>query len=282
MLREIKLQSSDISQLVRSAASLPSTLREHEEVQRSLGGQSPDLVHAISQQIQTLPMDKCDLQQEAALRLLQSLPLRQSSLSMTIRQKAQSESSPNPRTTYKPHLKLRSMESGQELPTYDVRSNEKQISQDSYQPWASARGPKMPQIATRSVTELWDLAVYKFPLGRMTVRKISQRMEQNACRRQNYRSSIAITFTFYPAPWIANKIIELGFGLRSSRPNSSSISWSLRSWFLQSESYTGQLSLQRRCSYPEKIIRERRSEAYGRPGPLGNFLPPCKPVSLRP
>lgn len=229
MLREIKSQSSDISQLMKSAASLPSSLREFEEVQQSLGGRSADLVHAISQQIQTLPMDKCDLQQESALRLLQSLPLHQSSLSMTIRQKDLSESSQTPRTSHQPNLKLRSMESGHEMPMYDVRSKYRQTSQDSYQPWATTRGPKSPQRPTRSVTEYWDLAIYKFPLGRMTVRKISRRVEQNVCRRQSHQSSIAINFTLYPAPWIANKIIELRFGLRSSRPNSSSISWSLRS-----------------------------------------------------
>lgn len=229
MLKEIKSQSSDISQLVKFTASLPSSSRELEGVQRSLGGQPADLVRAISQEIQTLPMDRCNLQQESALRLLQSLPLDQSSLSATIRQKDLSESSQNLRTSYKSNLKLQSMESGHEMPMYDVRSGYGQTSQDSYQPWAKTRGPKRPQRATRSVTECWDLVIYKFPLGRMTVRKISQRMEHKACRRQNHQSSVAITFALYPAPWIANKIIELGFVLRNSRPESSSISWSLRS-----------------------------------------------------
>lgn len=229
MLKEIKSHSSDISQLVKFTASLPSSSRELEGVQQSIGGQPADLVHAISHQIQTLSMDKCNLQQESALRLLQSLPLDQTSLSIAIRQKDLLESSQNPRTSYKSNLKLRSMESGHEMPTNDVCSNNRQTSQDSYQPWANTRGPKRPQRATRSVTERWDLAIYKFPLGRMTVRKISQRMEDKACRRQNHQSSIAINFTLYPAPWIANRIIELGFGLRNSRPESSSISWGLRS-----------------------------------------------------
>ena len=230
ILRELKSQSSDISRLVTFTNSLPSSLRnELEGVKRSLGGQPADLVHAISQQIQTLPTDKCNLQQESALRLLQSLPLNQSSLSMTLQQKDLSEPSQTPRTSYKPCLKLRSVESSHEMSTYGVRSNDRQNSQDLLQPWAKTRAPNTPQSATRSVTEYWKLAIYKFPLGKMTVRKISQRMEQKACRKQNHQSSIAITFTLYPAPWIANKIIKLGFSLRKSRRESSSISWSLGS-----------------------------------------------------
>ena len=229
MLRELKSQSSDISQLVTFTSSLPSSLRnELEGVQLPLGGQPADLVHAISQQIQTLPMDKCNLQQESALRLLQSLPVNQSSLSMTLQQKDLSEPFQKPRPS-KPYLKLRSTESSHEMSTYGVRSNTRQTSQDLFQPCAETTGPKRPQRATRSVTEYWNLAIHKFTLGRMTVKKISQRMEQKACRRQNHQSSIAITFTLYPAPWIANKIIELGFGLRNSRSESSSISWSLGS-----------------------------------------------------
>ncbi len=230
MLRDLKSQSSDISQLVAITSSLPSSLRnELEGVRRSLGGQPADLVHAISQQIQTLPMDKCTLQQESALRVLQSLPLNPSSLSMTLQQKDLSDPFQNLKTSYKPHLKLSSMESRHEMSTYGVHSNNRQPSQDLLHPWAETRGPKRRRRATRSFTEYWDLAVYKCTFGRMTVRKISQRMEENACRKQDHQSSIAITFTLYPAPWIADKIIELGFGLRSSGRESSSISWSLGS-----------------------------------------------------
>ena len=229
MLRELKSQSSDISQLVTFTSSLPSSLRnELEGVQLPLEGQPADLVHAISQQIQTLPMDKCNLQQESALRLLQSLPLNQNSLSMTLQQKDLSEPFQKPRPS-KPYLKLRSTESSHEMSTYGVRSKTRQTSQDLFQPCAETTGPKRPQRATRSVTEYWNLAIHKFTLGRMTVKKISQRMEQKTCRRQNHQYSIAITFTLYPAPWIANKIIELGFGLRNSGSESSSISWSLGS-----------------------------------------------------
>lgn len=230
MLRELKSRSSDISQLVTFASSLNSSLRnELGGAQRSLGDQPADLAYAISQQIQTLPMDECNLQQESALRLLQSLPLTQGSLSMTLQQKDLSEPFQTPRTSCKPYLKQRSIGSSQEMSTYGVRSNNRQTSQDPYQPWAETRGPKRPQRAVRSVTEYWNLAIYNFIVGTMTVRKTSQRMEQKACREQDHRTSSAVTFTLYLAPWIANKIIELGFGLRKSRRESPSISWSLGS-----------------------------------------------------
>ena len=230
MSREFESRSSDISQLVTFASSLTSSLRnELGGVQRSLGDQPADLAYAISQQIQTLPMDERNLQQEPALRLFQSLPLNQSSLSMTLQQKDLSEPFQNPRWSCKPYLKLRSTESSHEMSTYGIRSNNRQTSQDLLQPWAETRGPKRPQRAARSVTEYWNVAVYNFTVGTMTVRKISQRMEQKACRKQDHRTSSAVTFTLYPAPWIANKIIELGFGLRNSRRESPSISWNLGS-----------------------------------------------------
>ena len=230
MLRELKSQSSDISQLVVSTSSLPSSLRnELEGVQRSIAGQPADLVHAISQHIQTLPMDKCDLQQKSALRLLQSLPLNQSSLSMTLQQEVISEPFQNQTAPYKPHLKLRSTESSHNMSACGVRSSNRWTSQDLIQPRANTGGLKRPQRASRSVTEYWSLEMYNFTLGRMTVRRTSQRMEQKACIKQSHQSSTAITFTLYPAPWIANKIIELGFSLRSSRRESSSVSWSLGS-----------------------------------------------------
>ncbi len=230
MLRELKSRSSDISQLVTTASSLTSSLRNQlGGAQRSLGDQPADLAYAISQHIQTLQMDECNMQQESALRLLQSLPLNQSSLSLTLQQKDLSEPFKNPRTSCKPYLKLRSMESSHELSTYGFRPNNRQTSQDSFQPWAKTRGPNRPQRAARSVTEYWNLAIYNFTVGIMTVRKISQRMEQKDCRKQDHRTSSAVTFTLYPAPWIANKIIELGFRLRNSRRESPSISWSLGS-----------------------------------------------------
>ena len=230
MLRELKSQSSDISQLVTLTSSLPSSLRnELEGVQRAVGDQPADLVHAISQQVQALPMDNCNLQQKSALGLLQSWPLNQSSLSMTLQQKDHSEPFETPRTSCKPCSKLRSGEKNHGMSMFGVRSDNRQTSQDAIQPWAETRGQKRPQRASRLVTEYWNLAIYNFTLGRMTVRKISQRMEQKACRDQNHQSSIAITFTLYPAPWIANKIIKLCFGLKKSDCESSSISWSMGS-----------------------------------------------------
>ena len=157
MLRELKSQSSDISQLVKLTSSLPSSLRnELEGVQRAVGDQPADLVHAISQQVQALPMDNCNLQQKSALRLLQSWPLSQSSLSMTLQQKNHSERFENPRTSCKPCIKLRSIEKNHSMSTFGVRSNNRQSSQDAIQPWAKTRGQKRPQRASRLVTEYWN------------------------------------------------------------------------------------------------------------------------------
>ena len=166
-------------------------------------------------------MDECDLQQESALRLLQSLPINQSSLSMAIQPKNISEPFRDVTTRHKTYPRMRSMESNHEMSTHDLRSNTRETSQISFQPWAKIRGPR-PQRASESVTENWDLAIYKFPLGRMSVRKLSQRMYQTACRERKHQSSLAITFTLYPAPWIANRIIDF-----SLRRGSSSISCTL-------------------------------------------------------
>ena len=198
-----------------------SLLNDPEGARRSLGGQPAELVHAISQQIQTLPLDKCNLQQESALRLLQSLPVNQDSLSMTLQQKDLLEPFQDPRTPSKTYPKLRSIESSHQMSTHGVRSTGRETSRNSFQSWAKIRGPR-PLRARESVTENWDLTIHKFPLGRMTVRKNSQRIKQKACREQNHQSSLAITFTLYPAPWIASNIIEL-----SLRRGSSSISYSL-------------------------------------------------------
>ena len=166
-------------------------------------------------------MNKCNPQQESALRLLQSLPLDQNSLSMTLQRKDLPEPFQDSRMPYKPYSKLKSIESSHDVSTHGVRSNSRETSQNSFQSWAKIRGPR-PQRASESVTENWDLAIHKFPLGRMTIRKTSQRMRKKACRGQNHQSTIALTYTLYPAPWIANKIIEL-----SLRRESSSISCGL-------------------------------------------------------
>ena len=222
MLRELKSQSSNISRLVTVTSSVSSSLlKDLEVVRRSPAGQPADLVHAISQQIQNLSMNKCNPQQESALRLLQSLPLNQNSLSMTLQQKGSPEPFQDSRMPYKPYSKPKSIESSHETSTHGVRSNTRETPQNSFQSWAKIRGPRA-QWASESVTENWDLAIHKFPLGRMTVRKTSQRMRKKACRKQDHRSSLALTFTLYPAPWIANKIIEL-----SLRRESSSISCGL-------------------------------------------------------
>ena len=238
IFKEIKSRSSDISQLVTSASSLNSLLQnELGRVQQTSGDRPEDrpedrpadLACATSQQIQTLPTDQCNLQQESALRLLRFLPMNHSVLSMTPQQKDLSEPSTNPRTSCKPYSKPRSAGSSHEISTYDDSSKNGQTSQDLLQPWGTARGSKRPQKATRSVTESWNLAIYNLTVGTMTVRKISQRTEQTPCRKQDHRTSSAVTFTLYPAPWIANKIIELGFGLRNSQCGSPSISLSLGS-----------------------------------------------------
>ena len=230
ILRELKSQASDISELMTFIASLFSSGQNLlGGDQRVLRSQPADFHHAISQQIQSLSMEECNLQQKSALMLLQSLPLSQGCLSMKSQPTVCSELSTDTELLRTSDRKRTSVECGPETSTTSPCPNAKHTPKDLSQSHIKRKSRRRSQGSAKLVTERWSVAFYNFTIGTMTVRRISQQVKQKTWREHDHQTSSAVTFSLYPAPWIANRIIELSFVLKTSRYESPSISPNLES-----------------------------------------------------